>query len=238
MEVTHNFGLNMTQLDEIISELKSLSTPEHYAKLAHFGIKDDKALGVKMPLIRQLAKKIGKNHALALELWVTEIHEARILASFIETPELMTEKQFDSWVNDFDSWDMCDVCVDLLAKMPYAIRKIDEYSTHSKEFVKRTAFSLMCQFAFYDKKMTDEMYYPFFEIIEREAWDERNFVKKAVNWALRQIGKRNNALRLKAIEAAQRILKQDSKSARWIASDALKELNDEKVIGRIMNKKK
>ena len=204
--------------------------------MAHFGIKNDKALGVKMPLIRQLAKKTGKNHDLALELWATEIHEARILASFIEKPELMTESQFDSWVNDFDSWDMCDVCVDLLAKTPFAIRKIEEYSTHSKEFVKRTAFSLMCQFAFYDTRMADESYFRFFEIIEREAWDNRNFVRKAVNWALRQIGKRNNALRLKAIETAQRILLQDTKSARWIANDALRELNDEKVIARTLKK--
>ena len=226
----------MSQVKDIILELKLLSTPEHFAKLSHFGIRDDKAFGVKMPLIRQLAKKIGKNHALALELWDTEIHEARILASFVEDPTLMTETQFDSWVNDFDSWDMCDVCVDLLAKTPFGLHKINDYSAHSKEFVKRTAFSLMCEYAFYDKKMTNEMYYPFFKIIEREAWDDRNFVRKAVNWALRQIGKRNNELRLMAIETAQRILIQDSKSARWIAKDALRELNNEKVIARTMKK--
>lgn len=226
----------MEQVQDVVSVLKSLSTPEHFAKLSHFGIKDDKALGVKMPLIRQLAKKIAKNHVLALELWDTEIHEARILASFVEDPYLMTEKQFDSWVNDFDSWDLCDVCVDLLAETSFGLRKIVEYSTHPKEFVKRTAFSLMCQYAFYDKRMTNEMYYPFFNIIEREAWDERNFVRKAVNWALRQIGKRNNELRVMAIETAQRILKQDSKSARWIATDALRELNNEKVIARTMKK--
>ncbi len=225
------------EVKDVIEELKSLSTPEHYAKLSHFGIKSDNALGVKIPLVRVLAKRIGKNHDLALALWKTEIHEARILASFIENPKLVDEKQFDVWVSDFDSWDICDLSSDLLVKTPFALRKIDEYSSNSEEFVKRTAFVLMCQLAVHNKKMTDEMFYPFFDIIEREAWDERNFVRKAVNWALRQIGKRNEALRLKAIDAAQRILKQDFKSARWIASDALRELNDEKVIARTIKKK-
>lgn len=229
--------MNHIYFDEVILELKSLATAEHFSMLAHFGIENSKALGVKMPLLRQIAKKIGVNHELALELWATEIHEARILASMIENPKTMTEKQFDGWVNDFDSWDMCDVCVDLLAKTPFVFQKIDEYSTHSKEFVKRTAFTLMCELAFHDKKMTSEMYFPFFEIIEREAWDERNFVRKAVNWALRQMGKRNETLRLKAIETSERILNQGSKSARWIASDAIRELNDAKVITRVRKKK-
>ena len=229
--------MNQFDIEEVISELKSLATADHFAKLAHFGIENSKALGVKMPLMRQLAKSIGVDHELALELWATEIHEARILASMIENPKTMTEKQFDSWVNDFDSWDMCDVCADLLAKTPFVFQKIEEYSLHSKEFVKRTAFTLMCELAFHDKKMTAEMYFPFFEIIEREAWDERNFVRKAVNWALRQTGKRNEILRLKAIETAERILNQGSKSARWIASDAIRELTNEKVIMRVMKKK-
>lgn len=228
--------MKQSNLDEVILELKSLATAEHLAKLAHFGIDNSRALGIKIPLLRQLAKKIGVNHELASELWATEIHEARILASMIENPKTMTEKQFDSWVNDFNSWDICDVCADLLAKTPFVFQKIDEYSTHSKEFVKRTAFTLMCELAFHDKKMTSEMYFPFFEIIEREAWDERNFVRKAVNWALRQMGKRNETLRLKAIETAERILNQGSKSARWIANDAIRELNDQKVIARVAKK--
>ena len=168
---------------DVIEELKSLSTPEHYAKLSHFGIKSDNALGVKIPLVRALAKKIGKNHDMALVLWKTEIHEARILASFVEDPKLVDEKQFDVWVGDFDSWDLCDLSSDLLVKTPFALRKIDEYSSHTEEFVKRTAFVLMCQLAVHDKKMTNEMFCPFFDIIERESWDERNFVRKAVNWA-------------------------------------------------------
>jgi 3-methyladenine DNA glycosylase AlkD len=224
-------------VNEVVEELNKLSTPEHFAKLSHFGIKDSNALGVKVPHLRLLAKKIGKNHELALELWATEIHEARLLATMIDDPKLIAENQFDTWVNDFDSWDICDQCCGLLIRTPFALQKIETYSTSNKEFVKRTAFVLMCALVIFDKKAKDESFYHFFEIIEREAWDERNFVRKAVNWALRQIGKRNEVLRLKAIETAERILLQETKSARWIATDAIRELNEEKIISRIRSKK-
>jgi len=220
-------------VDEVIVELKSLSTPEHFAQLAHFGIKDSKALGIKIPLLRQFAKKLGKNHDLALELWKTEIHEARLLATMIEDSEQITESQFDAWVNDFDSWDLCDQSCSLLIKTPFAISKIETYSRCEAEFVKRTCFVLMCALVFQNKKMQDEEFFPFFELIEREARDNRNFVRKAVNWALRQVGKRNEVLRLKAIECAERIYNQGTKSARWIASDALRELKNEKIIARL-----
>jgi 3-methyladenine DNA glycosylase AlkD len=224
-------------VQEVIIELKALSTPEHFAKLSYFGIKDDKALGVKIPLIRLLAKQIGKNHELAQELWKTEIHEARLLATMIEKPELVFENQFDSWVKDFNSWDICDQCCGLLVRTPFALSKIEAYSEAKEEFVKRTAFVLICALVIYDKKAKDEAFYPFFDLIEREAWDDRNFVRKAVNWALRQIGKRNEVLRLKAIECAKRILNQESKSARWIASDALRELQNEKTIANVNRRK-
>ena len=220
-------------VNEVIEELKSLSTPEHFAQLERFGIKNTKALGIKVPNLRKLADKLGKNHQLALDLWATEIHEARLLASMIEDAKMLSEKQFDDWANDFDSWDMCDVTCDLFGKVPFVFHKINEYSTRNEEFVKRCAFALMCELSFHDKKIPDEQFYHFFELIEREAWDYRNFVRKAVNWALRQIGKRNKELRLIAIESAERILKQGTKSARWIANDALRELNDPKVIARV-----
>jgi len=225
-------------VNEIIEELKLLSTADHYAKLSHFGINAAKAYGVKIPLLRQLAKKIGKNHELALALWDTDVHEARLLASMIELPGLVTENQFDSWVNDFDSWDMCDQCCGLLGDSPLALQKVDDYSVRSEEFVKRTAFVLMCQYAVHYKKMEDDQFCYFLKIIEREAWDERNFVRKAVNWALRQIGKRNEFLRLKAIESAEAILNQNSKSARWIATDALRELRSQKIIDYIEKHRK
>ncbi len=223
-------------INEVLTELKVLSNPVHFAQLERFGIENSHALGIRIPDLRFLSKKIGKNHELALELWKTGIHEARILASFIDDSKKVTEQQFDAWVYDFDSWDICDQCCGLLIKTPYAHSKIFSYSAANEEFVKRTAFVLMCALVFYDKKATDESFNQYFELIEREAYDERNFVRKAVNWALRQIGKRNEALRIIAIECAERILLQDSKSARWIANDALRELKSEQVISRLKNK--
>lgn len=224
-------------VNEVLLELKSLSTSEHLSKIAYFGIDNSKAFGVKVPLLRQLAKSIGKNHELALELWKTDIHEARLLATMIEIPASITEIQFDAWVKDFDSWDICDQSCSVLGKTAFSLQKIDEYSSRTEEYVKRTAFVLMCEQAVHHKDVANEQFNKFLEIIEREAWDERNFVRKAVNWALRQIGKRNEILRIKAIETSERILLQDSKSARWIAGDALRELNSESVKSRIDKKR-
>ena len=212
------------EVDEVIVELKKLATADHLSKLSHFGIPGDKALGIKLPDLRKLAKRIGKNQVLGFELWQTDIHEARLLATMIMDAQLLTDSQYDSLVKDFDSWDMCDCACNMLQGAAFARNKIDEYAIRSEEFVKRTAFVLMCQFAVHDKKKPDEFFYPMLQIIEREAWDERNFVRKAVNWALRQIGKRNENLRIKATETAERILAQNTKSARWIAKDALREL--------------
>jgi len=223
-------------VEEILLELKSLSTPDHFNKMSHFGIDNTKALGVKVPLIRQIAKKSGKNHELGLELWKTDIHEARLLATMIENPKMITEKQFDSWVADFDSWDICDQSCSLLGQTKFSLQKIEEYSLRPEEYVKRTAFVLMCEQAVHHKNVENELFCHFFEIIEREAWDDRNFVRKAVNWAVRQIGKRNEILRLKAIETCERLLLQDSKSARWIAKDAIRELNNPNVIARVNRK--
>ena len=211
--------------DEIIDLLKQSADAAHLAGMTRFGIDNSKALGVSMPKLRTLAKEIKKDQALSLALWDTGIHECRILASMIGDPKLVTPQQMDSWTNDFASWDVCDqVCGNLFDRTPYAIQKALEYSRSEKEFVKRTGFVLMAEFAVHDKKAPDEAFTQFFPIIEREAWDERNFVKKAVNWALRQIGKRNETLRPLAVQTAKRILQQDTKAARWIAGNALAEL--------------
>jgi 3-methyladenine DNA glycosylase AlkD len=216
------------QYDEIIKQLKSLSDPEAVAGMARFGIKSEKTLGVSIPNLRKIAKKTGKNHPLALQLWDSGIHEARILAGMVDDPEMVTEEQMESWIKDFDSWDVCDqCCLNLLDKTEFAYQKAIEWSERSEEFVKRTGFVLMAQFAVHDKKASDEDFMQFFPIIKREATDKRNFVKKAVNWALRQIGKRNLNLNDKAIEIAKEIQQLDSKSAKWIASDALLELTSE-----------
>ena len=181
-----------------------------------------------------MAKEIGKNHDLAQPLWSSGIHEARLLATMIDTPKSVTEIQMESWVKDFDSWDLCDqCCLNLFRKTPLAHQKAVEWSARQEEFVKRAGFVLMATLAVHDKKAGDEVFIAWLPFIKREATDERNFVKKAVNWALRQIGKRNLTLNQVAIQTAQAIQQLDSKSARWIATDALRELTSEKVQQRL-----
>lgn len=211
----------------IIDILQEMASPACREGLFRFGIPNHKALGVKVPQLRKLAKEIKKDHQLAQQLWDTDIHEARLLATMIDDPKQVTQAQIDKWVLDFEAWDICDqACGNLFDRTPFAIEKALEYSAREEEFVKRTGFVLMAVLAVHDKKADDMVFIQFFPIIEREAWDERNFVKKAVNWALRQIGKRNNTLKPLAIAAAERILQQNSKAAKWIASDALRELRN------------
>src|ERR1700744_102833 len=182
-------------IEDVIERLKQASNALHLEGMKRYGIDNTKALGVSMPKVRQLAKKIKISQALSLELWETGIHECRILASMIGDPKLVTPHQMDKWVADFQSWDVCDqVCGNLFDRTPYVIEKALEYSLSEKEYIKRTGFVLMAEFAVHGKKADDIEFVKFFPIIEREAWDDRNFVKKAVNWALRQIDKRNQNL--------------------------------------------
>lgn len=211
-------------IQDILQELEKHKNPKNVAGMARFGINPKNTLGIPIPFLRTLAKKIGKDHTLAQELWKTEIHEARILAAFIDDIILVTEKQMDEWAGDFDSWDVCDqACMNLFDKTPWAYEKAIEWSKDNREFVKRAGFALMAILAFHDKKTDDKKFDQFFSIIEHESTDERNYVKKAVNWALRQIGKRNTGCMKKATLCANKLMKSDGKSARWIASDALRE---------------
>ncbi len=210
---------------EIIQVLTNKSNPANLEGMRRFGIDSSKALGVPMPEVRKLAKSIKKDHVLALELWETGIREAQILASLIDDPKLVTSLQMDTWVKDFNSWDLCDqVCGNLFDRTPYAMEKALLYSSNNEEFIKRAGFVLMAAFAVHNKKADNELFIGLLPVIEREAWDDRNFVKKAVNWALWQIGKRNPELRLAAIASANRILLQNTRAARWIAANALREL--------------
>lgn len=212
-------------IKEILKELKKHSSPTHLKGMSHFGIESSKALGVAVPNIRAIAKKIKTNQSLSLELWKTEIHEARILATMIGDPEKVSVKQMNTWVADFNSWDLCDhACGNLFDKTTHAEKKAIEYSKNKKEFIKRAGFVLMAYLAVHNKKAEDSLFISFLPIIEREAHDERNFVKKAVNWALRQIGKRNKNLHNAALQCSERILQQPFKSAKWIATDAIQEL--------------
>lgn len=221
------------QYEEIIARLKAEANPTNVAGMARFGINPTGTLGISIYTLRKMARELGKDHELALKLWDSGLHEARILASFIDEPEKVTEAQLERWVKDFDSWDVVDQVSALIAKTPYVLKKIHQWAERDEEFVKRTAFSLIAEISVHDKKMADEEFEPLFSIIKSAASDERNFVKKAVNWALRNIGKRNMALNRRAIEVAGEVQKIDSKAARWIAADALRELKGEKVQKRL-----
>ena len=216
--------------EKVLEKLKSMASPENVEGMARYGINPKNNLGISIYKLRPLAKDIGKNHELALKLWSSGIHDARLLAVFIEDPAKVTGKQMDSWAKDFDSWDVCDqTCTSLFDLTPLAWSKVIEWVERDEEFVKRGAFSLIAGLAVHDKKADDSKFEELFPIIKRESIDERNYVKKAVNWALRNIGKRNPALNKKAVKTAREIQKIDSKTAKWIASDAIRELTSEKI---------
>ena len=226
------------QYKDIIKKFESLSDPEAVKGMARFGINPGNTYGVSIPNLRKIARETGKDHALAQQLWTSGIHEARILASMVDEPEKVTEAQMESWVKDFDSWDVCDQCCsNLFDKTKFAHRKATEWSVREEEFVKRAGFTLMATLAVHDKKAADEDFLKFLPVIKRESADNRNFVKKAVNWALRQIGKRNLNLNKMAIRTAEEIQQVDSKSARWIAADAIRELTSEVVQKRLTETK-
>ncbi len=220
--------------ESILARLAALANPDNVAGMARFGINPKNTYGVPIPTLRVMAKEIGQIHPLAGQLWASGIHEARILACFVDDPKRVTEEQMEAWVADFDSWDVCDQCCgNLFDKTPYAYHQAVAWSGRPEEFVKRAGFVLMTQLAVHDKKTADEEFFKFLPLIWNEATDERNFVKKAVNWALRQIGKRNLALNAAAVETAREIERMDSPSARWVASDALRELTGAAVQARL-----
>jgi 3-methyladenine DNA glycosylase AlkD len=227
--------------DEIAKKLESLENPENIAGMKRFGIITKKAFGVSAPVLKNLAKEIKKQtkdrHKLALELWETGIHEARVIAYLIDDAKEVSEKQMDSWAKDFDNWAICDgACGHLFCKTEFAYQKVFEWSERDEEFVKRAGICLIAWLAVHDKKASDEKIAQFLPTLEKHADDERNFIKKAVNWSLRQIGKRSLILNKLAIETAEEIKTQDAKSARWIATDALRELQNTKTLERLKKK--
>jgi 3-methyladenine DNA glycosylase AlkD len=221
----------------VLRELKALADPKVREKMAHFGVNVPKAHGISAPVLHSFARHVGKDHALAEQLWSSGIHEARILATLIGESGRVTSAQMDRWARDFNSWDVVDSsCRYLYAFSAPAWKKVEAWSRRPEEFVKRAAFSLAAYLSYIDKESPDARFERFFRIIEREAHDDRNFVRKAVNWALRQIGKRNLHLNAAAIRAAERIRAQGSRSARWIAADALRELKSDAVQKRLRRK--
>lgn len=225
------------QCSDILKELESLADPEAAKAMQRFGITARHVYGVPVPVLRKMAKEIGTDHSLAASLWACNSLEARLLACFIEDPAMVTRAQMDAWAGDLDSWAVCDQCCMLFDKTPFAYGKAVQWSSGKQEFVKRAGFALMACLAVHDKQAKNECFEVFFPIIIGGSSDERNMVKKAVNWALRQIGKRNISLNKKALKAAREMQKSGSKTAKWIASDAIRELESDVVQKRIGRKR-
>jgi 3-methyladenine DNA glycosylase AlkD len=222
---------------EIIDQLKLQANPVNAAGMARFGINPTNTLGITIPVLRKMARQIGRNHQMALDLWASGIHEARILATLVDKPAEVTEAQMEQWTSEFDSWDICDQCCsNLYSKIPLAHQKALEWADRPEEFIKRAGFVMMAVLAVKDKKADNEQFTRFFPALKAGATDERNFVKKAINWAVRQIGKRNLSLNKLAIALSKDIQQIDSPAARWIAADALRELTSEAAQSRLKKK--
>jgi len=222
---------------EVVERPQKLADPKFAHGAAGFGIQSKVMYGITTPVLQKLARSIGRDQQLSLELWRTGIMEARISAAFIGEPAKVTSAQMESWLKDFDSWAVCDCCCCyLFDKTKDAYKKAIVWSRRKAEYEKRAAFALMAYLAVHDKPAPDDAFLKFLPIIARESWDERNFVKKAVNWALRQIGKRNRALNESAIHTAREIREQGTRAARWIAADALRELESEAVHRRLASR--
>ncbi|MGB7438808.1 MAG: DNA alkylation repair protein [Candidatus Acidiferrum sp.] len=220
-----------------VAELKRHGSRRNVEGMARFGIRSKDVCGVSKPKLDEIARSIGRNHNLGLKLWETGIHDARLLAMLISEPQRVTARQMERWVRDFDNWDVCDgTCCHLFVDASPAWEKAFAWTRRKKEFEKRAGFALAAYLAIHDKAAKDSEFRKFLKQIEREAWDERNFVRKAVNWALRNIGKRNLRLNRQAIVTAEKIRHQGTGAGRWIAADALRELKSEAVQKRLLRK--
>lgn len=218
----------------VIAELKALGSEKNRAGMARFGINTDNAFGVSIAAMTPLIRKYRRNHALAQALWASGYHEARILVAFVEEPDKVDKAQMNAWAADFDSWDVCDqVSMRVFAKTPYVADRVQRWARDKREFVRRAAFATIAGYTVAAKDAGDEAFLSFLPLIEAHATDPRNFVRKAVNWALRQIGKRSASLRTPALALARKLAASDNKTARWIGTDAARELSDPKQIARI-----
>lgn len=220
--------------NEIITELQSYSNPGSIAGMASFGIAPDRNYGVKVPVLRAIAQRTKRNHELALQLWEYGYRESHILATMIAEPCQVLPDLLENWVSAFNDWEICDqCCMNLFEKLPNAWQLAEDWSRRPEEFVRRAGFVLMARLAVSDKKAGDERFEPFFPLLVEGATDNRNFVKKAINWAVRQIGKRNPVLNRRAIEISLEIQRLDARAAKWIAADALRELRSPAVQARL-----
>lgn len=215
------------EFDQIIKEFERLSDVDFAENMKKFGIRYVKSYGLRLPQIRKVAKQCGKNHDLALKLWNHGYHETYLMATLVEESEKVSSKQLNDWVNMFYSWDLVDqACINLLRFIPEARENIFIWCDSDEEFVKRTAFSLIAVLAVHEKESDFEIY---FDVIKEASKDNRNFVKKSVNWAIRQIGKIDLENNRKALNLAYEILEIDNKASKWVARGAIRELESEKV---------
>jgi 3-methyladenine DNA glycosylase AlkD len=221
-------------VEEVVDIIRDYESESGKKTREYFGIKNIDHYGLTSPQIKSIAKEIGKNHSLALELWETGIHEAKHIAILIADPKQVSKRMMENWLKDFNSWDIVDNCCGtLFEKTEFAYDKAVEWTSRKKEFEKRAGFSMMAMLAVHHKKAPDELFENFFPYLFKESHDDRNFVRKAVNWAIRQIGKRNIYLCKKAIKLSEEIKKKGDKSSRWIAADALRELKKYMEEGKI-----
>ena len=222
----------MFETKQLIEKLKSRL--DQLKGMAKYGINTENRLGVSIPDIRKIAKEFGNNHTIALELWNTGYADAKITAALIDEPEKVTEEQMEKWVKEINSWDVCDqICMNLFDKTPLAWKKIIDWANREEEFVKRTAFSLLACLAWHDKKADDSKFIEYFPIIKKNVIDERNYVKKAISWSIRHIGKRNLKLYKESLKLANEIKKINSKTAKWIGSEVIRDLNSESTKKRL-----
>jgi len=219
---------------QVLAELKKKARPDVLGGLDRFGIPSAKRLGVTIPETRKMARALGTDHPLALSLWKTGVPDARILASMIADAGLLTSREMEAWVKDFDAWDICDqVCMNLFSRSPLGWKKIRPWVNSRHEFVKRAGFVLIAVLAWHDKETPDKIFTSYFSLLKKGAQDERNFVKKAVNWALRGIGKRKKSLHAPALRLSRELAKSASKSARWVGQGALRELESAAIRKRL-----
>jgi 3-methyladenine DNA glycosylase AlkD len=225
--------------EEVVAYLEKNQSQVNRDGMSRYGIKVDRAFGISMVALRAMAKSIGKDHQLALDLWETGYHESRLISTIIDVPSLVTEEQMEHWAGEFDSWDVCDQCCsNLFSRTPFAVGKANEWSGRDEEYVKRAGFVLMAALAVHDKKAADTVFLGFLGKIDSDAADDdRPMVRKAVNWALRQIGKRNVRLLEEAVKTGESVRSRGTKSARWVAADALRELRSEKTTAMVRKRK-
>lgn len=225
------------RVGESLAWLERRGTKRNRDGLARYAITAPKVFGVSVAMIRQLGKQLGRNHKLALALWETGWYEARMLTAFVAEPDRVTPAQMDRWARDFDNWAICDtLCFHLFDRTPHAWKKVEQWSRRREEFVKRAAFALLASLALHDKEAPDAPFARSLRLVEKAATDERNFVKKAVSWALRSVGRRNRTLHTPAVDVARRLAESAEPAARWVGKDALRELTSAAVRKRLASR--